>query len=244
LRGASPLKSQGALRRVVLAGEPIEYRLIRARRQSIGMQIDQRGLIVRAPRWVSIRDIELALCERARWVIESLAAWCERSVEALPTEWRAGAPLLYHGRSLTLALFPARRHAIAADLVNLTVLHPTPGNQAEIAAFICRWLKEEALALFVPRVLDFARRLKAKPPEVKLSDARAQWGSCNERGEIRLNWRLVQLPLRLADYVVAHEVAHLVELNHSPRFWTLVERLLPGHAACRRELDALTPLLD
>jgi predicted metal-dependent hydrolase len=241
---ASPLKSEGTLRQVVLAGEPIEYRLIRARRQSIGMQIDHRGLIVRAPRWVSIRDIELALSERARWVIESLATWCGTSRDALPTEWRAGAPLLYQGRSLTLALFPARRHAIAADLVNLTVLHPTPGNQAEIAAFICRWLREQALALFVPRVLDFARRLKTRPPAVKLSDARAQWGSCNERGEIRLNWRLVQLPLRLADYVVAHEVAHLVELNHSPRFWALVERLLPGHAECRRELDALTPLLD
>lgn len=208
------------------------------------MQIDQRGLVVRAPRWVSIRDIEMALSERARWVTESLATWCGSNREALPTEWRAGAPLLYQGRSLTLALFPARRHAIAADLVNLTVLHPTPGNQAEIATFVCRWLKEQALALFVPRALDFARRLRAATPAVKLSEARSQWGSCNERGEIRINWRLVQLPPRLADYVVAHEVAHLVELNHSPRFWALVERLLPGHAACRRELDELTPLLD
>ncbi len=78
---------------------------------------------------------------------------------------------------------------------------------------------------------------------MRLSNARTQWGSCNQKGEIRLNWRLVQLPPRIADYVVAHEVAHLVELNHSPRFWALLEKLLPGHDDARRELDALTPLL-
>jgi predicted metal-dependent hydrolase len=78
---------------------------------------------------------------------------------------------------------------------------------------------------------------------VKISNARSEWGSCNHRGEIRLNWRLAQLPPALADYVVAHEIAHLVELNHSPRFWAVVESLLPGHAARRRALDEWTALL-
>jgi predicted metal-dependent hydrolase len=238
------LELPGTLRRIVLSGNDVEYRLIRARRQSIGMQIDQRGLIVRAPRWVAIRDIERALRERASWIVETLPEWRGTERESLPNEWRSGASLLYLGRKLTLALFPARREGIAADLLNLTVLHPTPGDQAKIAAFVSRWLKEQALERLEPRALDFAHRLRTSPPAVRLSNARTQWGSCNERGEIRLNWRLVQLPPRLADYVVAHEVAHLVELNHSPRFWALVESLLPGHAQQRRELDALTPKLD
>ncbi len=236
--------TDSALRRVLLVGQEVDYRLIRARRQSIGMTIDHTGLVVRAPRWVTIREIELALKERARWVIEMLAQWRGRNRDSLPTEWHQGAPLLFQGRALTLALFPARTMAIAADLLHLTVLHPNPGDESEIAAFCCRWLKEQALALLAPRAFHFASRLKTKRPAVKLSDARSQWGSCNHRGEIRLNWRLVQLPPRIADYVVAHEVAHLVELNHSARFWALVESLLPGHVEARRELDALTPLLD
>ena len=81
-------------------------------------------------------------------------------------------------------------------------------------------------------------------PTLKLSNARSEWGSCNQHGVIRLNWRLVQLPPRLAYYVVAHEVAHLVELNHSPRFWDLVETLFPGHAEARRMLDDWTALLE
>ena len=100
-----------------------------------------------------------------------------------------------------------------------------------------------ALALLAPRVLHFASQVTRKMPAVKLSSARTQWGSCNHKGEIRLHWRLVQLPPAIADYVIAHEVAHLVELNHSPRFWALVESILPGHAEARRKLDALTPVL-
>jgi predicted metal-dependent hydrolase len=236
--------ADNSLRHVLLAGQDVDYRLIRARRQSIGMTIDNTGLVVRAPRWVSVREIELALTERARWVIAMLAEWRGRNRDSLPSAWQEGAPLLFQGRPLTLALFPARKQAIAADLLHLRVLHPTPGDESEIAAFCCRWLKEQALALLAPRAFHFASRLRTRPPAVKLSDARAQWGSCNHRGEIRLNWRLVQLPPRISDYVVAHEVAHLVELNHSARFWALVESLFPGHVEARRELDALTPLLD
>jgi predicted metal-dependent hydrolase len=231
------------VRRVLLVGRQIDYRLVRSRRQSIEMTIDHAGLVVRAPRWVAIREVELALRERAAWVLETLAEWRDRARESLPTEWQSGAPLLYQGRALTLALFPARRASIDADLLHLTVLHPTPGDQAAIASFVGRWLKEQALAQLAPRVLHFARLIDAEPPAVKLSNARTQWGSCNHRGEIRLSWRLVQLHPRIADYVVAHEVAHLVELNHSPRFWALVQSLLPGHANARRELDAVTPLL-
>ena len=79
---------------------------------------------------------------------------------------------------------------------------------------------------------------------MRLSNARSEWGSCNAKGEIRLNWRLVQLPPELARYVVAHEVAHLVELNHSPRFWALVETLHERHREARRELAQWAAALD
>jgi len=207
------------------------------------MLIDQSGLTVRAPSWVPLREIELALDERADWIVKTLAEWQGRDREAFPTEWREGAALLYQGRPLRLALFTARRKKIAADLLHLTVTHPNADDEREIEAFVGRWLKEQALAMLAPRVAHFANRLGTAPPLLKLSNARMQWGSCNHKGEVSLNWRLVQLPPRLADYIVAHEVAHLVELNHSPRFWALVETLLPGHAEARRELDALTPLL-
>jgi predicted metal-dependent hydrolase len=94
------------VRRLPLVGQPIDYRLVRSRRQSIEMTIDHAGLVVRAPRWVAIREVELALRERAAWVVETLAEWRDRGRESLPTEWQAGAPCL-PGSRVTLALFPA-----------------------------------------------------------------------------------------------------------------------------------------
>jgi predicted metal-dependent hydrolase len=233
----------GRLRRIVLAGEAIDYRLTRARRRTIGMQIDLDGLTVRAPRWVSLAEIEAALAERSGWILRTLAEWRTRRRDVFPREWKTGAPIFYRGLELALAVFPARRSAIRHDLFDLTVLHPAAHDERRVAAFVGHWLREEALRLLVPRVAAYAHGIAATMPVVKLSNAKSEWGSCNQRGEIRLNWRLVQLPEDLADYVVAHEVAHLVELNHSPRFWAVVERLLPGHASRRRALEDWTALL-
>ncbi|MCC7326475.1 MAG: M48 family metallopeptidase [Burkholderiales bacterium] len=233
----------GQLRRIVLAGETIDYHLVRARRRSIGMEVNLDGLSVRAPRWVTLTEIEAALSERATWIVKALAEWQGRRRDVMPREWKSGAPILYRGRELALEVFPARCIRIAPDLFNLTVLHPHAQDEAEVALLVGRWLRDEAWMLVAPRVQDFAGRITTTAPSLRLSNARSEWGSCNARGEIRLNWRLVQLPPALAEYVVAHEVAHLIELNHSPRFWALVESLLPGHAALRHELEDWTALL-
>ena len=237
-------RDEGQLRRLVLAGEAVDYRLVRARRRTIGMQIGLSGLTVRAPRWVSIREIEAALAERDAWIIRSLAEWRARRRDVLPRDWKTGASILYLGRELTLAVHPARKREITADLLNLSVLHPAADDELQVAAFVGRWLRDEALRLLAPRVAELAARLTTDTPTFKLSNARSEWGSCNQHGVIRLNWRLVQLPPHLAYYIVAHEVAHLVELNHSPRFWIVVEALFPGHADARRMLDDWTALLE
>ena len=233
----------GAARRIALAGGTVDYRLMRARRRTIGMEIDLDGLTVRAPRWVTIAEVEGALHERAAWILRTLAAWRGRRRDVLPREWKTGAPILYLGRQLTLAVYRSRVPLVGADLFDLTVMHPRAEDEAQVASLVSHWLKEEAARLFVPRTVHFAGRLGRAAPVVKISNARSEWGSCNHRGEVRLNWRLAQLPPALSDYVVAHEIAHLVELNHSPRFWAVVETLMPGHAALRRALDEWTALL-
>ncbi|HET7097510.1 MAG TPA: SprT family zinc-dependent metalloprotease [Casimicrobiaceae bacterium] len=247
LRGRRPdeeKRDEGQSRRIVLVGERIDYRLIRARRKTIGMQVGLDGLTVRAPRWVPIREIEIALFERDEWVVRSLAEWRGRRRDVLPRAWKTGAPILYLGRELKLAVNPARTREIAADLLNLSVLHPAAHDERQVAAFVGHWLRDEAQRMLAPCVADFAARITKRAHTFKLSNARSEWGSCNEHGVIRLNWRLIQLPPHLARYVAAHEVAHLVELNHSKRFWSLVEALFPGHAEARGRLDDWTALLE
>ena len=141
----------GQLRQVRLAGEIVDYRLIRAHRQSIGMEVHLEGLTVRAPRWVTIREIERALLERAEWIVKSLVEWRARRRDVMPREWKSGAPIVYRGRELALELFPARSAAIVADLFHLTVSHPAPHDEREVAASVGHWLKEEAWQLVAAR---------------------------------------------------------------------------------------------
>jgi predicted metal-dependent hydrolase len=110
---------------------------------------------------------------------------------------------------------------------------------AEVERIVGAWYRERALACFRERLQVYAPRLGLAPPALRLSDARTRWGSCSRRRGIRLNRRLVMFPLPLVDYVVTHELAHLVEMNHSPAFWRTVGRIYPDHRRARRELAAL-----
>jgi hypothetical protein len=111
-----------------------------------------------------------------------------------------------------------------------------PGQRRALDTLV-GWLKSKALEALVPRTEHFAGALGVAAPSVGLSSARNQWGVCMEGGHIRLNWRLVHLHPSLTDYVVAHEVAHLLEMNHSKRFWHLLAALYPEWRQARERLE-------
>jgi predicted metal-dependent hydrolase len=110
---------------------------------------------------------------------------------------------------------------------------------AEVGALVRNWLHAQASRLLAWRLARIARRLGRAPSRFALSNAQTQWGSCTRRGHVRLNWRLVQAPLTLIDYVAAHELAHLIHLDHSPRFWAQVAELCPDALARRAELRTM-----
>jgi predicted metal-dependent hydrolase len=100
------------------------------------------------------------------------------------------------------------------------------------------WLQREARRLFEARATHFAERLGVRVTRLTLSSANTRWGSANASGAIRLHWRLIQYPLATIDYVVAHELAHLREMNHGPRFWEVVGSVVPDYRAARRQLGS------
>lgn len=230
-------------RRIRLASSTVDYRLVRTRRRSIGMEIDATGLTVRAPRWVTLGQIEDALRERAAWIARHLENRERRQRDVLPERWRSGDTLVYRGADLKLALYPSRETSIRADLFHLTVTAPDVADPEAVSQLVTGWLRTEMLRLLTPHVVACASRLGRDAPEIRIGNARREWGHCSHRGRISLNWRLVQLPAGLAEYVVAHEVAHLVEFNHSPRFWAIVEALHPGCRPARKALAEWAALL-
>jgi len=98
------------------------------------------------------------------------------------------------------------------------------------------WLQAAARRVFDERIAGFADRIDPRFAGWTLTSARSQWGSCTHDGRVRLSWRLIHFGLPVIDYVIAHELAHLKELNHSPRFWRAVAQLMPGFETARDQI--------
>jgi predicted metal-dependent hydrolase len=233
-------EAPGRLRRVVLGGQMCHFRLRRARRRTIGFQIDDQGLTVSAPRWVSLREIEEAILEKERWIRSKLAQWQDWRARhgSHRLRWVDGAVLPYLGGELALKLRAdgARTPACVRIAHELQVALPASASEAEVRSVVQDWFRQEATQILDERVQRLAARGQVRPFTWRLSSARTQWGSCNEDSRIRLNWRLLFFPIAVIDYVVAHELAHLTELNHGPDFWREVERLLPDFQAARDKI--------
>lgn len=212
----------------------IEYTLKRSlRRGSITFTIDEDGLRVGAPWRAPQRRIESLLGAHARWINRKLGEWQERRPP--PFTWQAGAIVMALGEPLTLALDPARTVTerdgsclhVAADV------QTAPGT---LPVKVVAWLRSTAEDWFEHRAAHYAPALGVPLPAIYLSNAKTRWGTCHPDGRIRLNWRLIQMPPDLIDYVVVHELAHLREPNHSRRFWSWVAGVLPDYEQRRRAL--------
>ncbi len=230
-------------RRLAVGPEPIHYTLRRARRRSIGFTIDDRGLTVAAPRWVSLAEIEAAIAEKQRWIRGKLVEhrqWRERQ-PLQRVHFGDGGSLPLLGQPVTLRLRPDRDRTQlgGAAGAELHLALPPLAGEAQVRDAVLAWLKAEARQVLGSRLQLLATRQSAQPRSWSLSSARSQWGACTHDGHIRLNWRLVHFPLPVIDYVVAHELAHLRQMNHSPRFWQAVGALLPGFETARDEVRKL-----
>ena len=233
-------------REITLEGEAVAYRLIRSRRRSIGIEIAYGGAVVRAPYWVRVGDIHSFLLENANWIRRKLETWREARAQVRPEDWRDGGLVRYEGQDLRLSVFNARTRLADNDLFDLRIGIPNP-TPPRVRDAVEAWLKNGADASFPERVAQCCARLGLAVPTVKLSNSRTQWGSCEHHAGqslIRLQWRLIQLPPELADYIIAHEVSHLREMNHSPRFWVTVASLYPTHREAEKRLRELAPLIE
>ena len=122
---------------------------------------------------------------------------------------------------------------------------PQTAEPAQIRDAVQSWLQRQALALFDERCRHFAPRLGVRIKRLRLSSATTRWGSATADGTIRLHWRLLHFALPTIDYVVAHELAHLREMNHSPAFWDVVRSVLPDYERARGALKSdLLPVFE
>ena len=233
----------------------VAYEFKRGKRRTIGFSVGPDGLVVSAPKWVPLHEVEAALQEKAAWVLKKLDETRERKaqLESNRIEWRDGTSVPFLGEPVIVVLDP--RHGFDgvgamlntdASAANLTLagvprltLHVALSHQAtpeQIRDAVQAWLMRQARRVFIERLNHFAPQLSVKWHKLSLSSAGTRWGSASANGSIRLNWRLIHFSQSVIDYVVAHELAHLRVMDHSPRFWDTVASVMPDYAALRGQL--------
>jgi predicted metal-dependent hydrolase len=245
-----------AQRDVRLDGHLVAYEMRRARRRSIGFVVGAEGLSVSVPRWVGANELDTALQEKRGWILRKLREQRERTLrlQSARIDWRDGTGLPFLGGTVIVLMDPRATGAVldseAEGLpgVPRRLLHvglPHTASPEQIRDTVQSWLQRQARRVFEERCALYAPRLGVHVRRIGLSSATARWGSANADGSIRLNWRLVHFGLPIIDYVVAHELAHLREMNHSAAFWELVRSVLPDYEHSRLALrEGQVPVFD
>jgi predicted metal-dependent hydrolase len=253
-----------ANRQTQLCNALVDYEFKRGKRRTIGMVVGADGLVVSAPRWVPLYEVESALKEKGDWIVRKLGEMREREqrMEAARIDWRDGTSFPFLGDTVIVVLDPTHAYRTVGgslrsgdveihlhtdaqapnrslDGVPTLTLHiGLPQNAApeKIRDAVQAWLMRQAKQLFTERLNHYAPLLGVQWRKVSLSSAGTRWGSASADGSIRLNWRLIHFKRNVIDYVVAHELSHLRVMDHSPRFWDTVRTVVPDYQALRGEL--------
>jgi len=182
----------------------------------------------------------------ARRFVERHKEWLEREVQRLatrptrPKEWMAGTEILFRGELVKIeAGVNGESYLIRLDSELIKVSDP-PGN---LRPAVERHLWKVAAKELPPRVLEYAAIHQAHVRRIAVRNQRSRWGSCSRRGAISLNWRLIQAPRFVQDYIILHELMHLRQMNHSARFWREVERVCPEYETAEQWLKQHSALL-
>jgi predicted metal-dependent hydrolase len=240
-----------ANREALLGKVLVAYEFRRARRKNIGFVVGPDGLVVTAPRWVPLGEVDQAVRAKSRWIVNKLEAARERQarLEAARIEWKDGATFPYLGEPVIVVLDPRHAFTEAGGVLN-TDTSTLPGvarqtlhiglaqtaTAAQIRDAVQAWLMRQARSLFIERLNHYAPQLGVQWRKLTLSSAGTLWGTAHSDGSIRLNWRLVHFRLPVIDYVVAHELSHLRVMDHSPRFWETVKTVVPNYPELRGAL--------
>lgn len=219
----------------------------RSRSRGLTIKVHPDGRVrVIAPRYYSERAIRQAVRDKAEWINHWLSHYEQQRRHLPQPAARSGDILLYLGEPLTLNLITGDnvrpRIQRAERQLQITVADTSPEN---IRKGLANWKRREAKRVFAERTAEVASNcpwVSALPP-LTVRKMRSQWGSCSSRGRINLNLHLISTPPACLDYVIAHELCHLKEMNHSERYYRLLDALMPDWRIKKEALNEFTGLL-
>ena len=222
----------------------ISYRIRRSqrRRKTVEVSVDPRsGVLVTAPARVTTARLDSFVRQKGRWILERLRRLQQAEPDIPPREFVSGESVWYLGRHYRLKVL-ASHNGSEAKLVGGWLR--VPRNDPQVRARVIAWYRERAGDRLPERVARWCHRVGAPMTRLIIADQRKRWGSCNSRGTVRLNWRIIQVSMRLVDYVVVHELVHLLHRGHGMGYWRALGKVMPDYERRREELRRVGARLE
>lgn len=212
----------------------MEYRLIKSRRKTISISFDEKvNLVVKAPYWLDIERIDAFVEAKAEWIEATrvrLLNTRQKSLRERPVlETGDVLPYLGYNRVLTVVREARSRIRVTVAGERIIMCVPYEADYEQKRTQLEKWYRKQAAEIFEKKGMQYAPIVGVEYHKIHIKDQKSRWGSCSGKGNLNFNWRLIMAPESVLDYVVIHELCHLIHMNHSPEFWNLVEKICPAY---------------
>ena len=207
----------------------IEYSLKRSRRKTATIYVERDGRVsVQVPESLTTEEIETLLHSKRRWIYRHLAEWEELNRQKSPREYVNGEGFLYLGRSYRLKLVPDCDPPLIlkGGYFCLSKTHKAP-VYADMA--FKEFYRDKGNVRIRSRVEYFQSQMDVAPKSLRVMELKNRWGSCTPTGNLNFHWKCMMAPVSIIDYIVVHELAHLIHHNHSQAFWSEVDKVIPDY---------------
>ncbi len=211
------------------------------RKKTVAVMVDPGGgVLLVAPEDFPTSRLDEVARRKAGWIVQRLRGLGSNGVPPSPREFVSGESVMYLGRHYRLKVHP---NTLGEAKLRGGWLHvPAPAGEGQpdhVRAALVEWLRRHAAERLPERVEAWRSKVGVAMPRVVIADQQKRWGSCDRSGTIRLNWRIIQAPMRLVDYVVVHELVHLRHRGHGRDYWQALGRIMPDYERRREDLRKL-----
>lgn len=218
-----------------------EYEIRYSDRKTLNISVERdRSIVVRAPKHVTEEKIQAVVHSRQEWIKDKLAHVQKYPAVVEPKEFVSGESLLYLGKNYQLSLV---NEPIEGVQFNQRFII-SQDNQHKANEMFREWYINQAKKKIKPVAQRYAKRLGVEYEECKVSEMKYRWGSCTPKGNIIFNWRIIKAPMQVVEYLVAHELAHLIEPNHTDQFWHILSIQIPNYSKHKEWLKLHGHLLE
>ncbi len=219
----------------------LEYSVVYSARKTLTITVERdRSIVVRAPNDTSHERIELLIHQKKLWLYEKVRHKQKYDLPIREKEFVSGTTILYLGRNYKLEVVSDTFDGILFDNKFLI----SKSSVSDAPELFKGWYIEKAKQKIVPQSKFYAKHLGVGFNRILISNLKYRWGSCTPSNNLNFNWRLIKAPMRVIEYVIVHELAHLLESNHTGKFWTIIKTQLPDYSTAKEWLKRHGNLLE